>query len=125
ELLPAFLSEGPDQDFSGVGALADRSAERCFPETALMGLQEPGDIDHLTEDEADEVLATLIRRAPTDELAALTLVQLLLPTCRRFVEAHPAPDRRAELAAAAVGTAPAEGRARAAAAGPGPAAPGR
>ena len=49
ELLTAFLSERPDQDFSRVGALADRSAERSFPETAVMGLQEPGDIDHLTE----------------------------------------------------------------------------
>ena len=75
-----------------------------------MGLQEPGDIDHLTEDEVDVVLATLIRRAPTDELAALTLLQLLLPTCRRFVEAHAAPDRGVELAAAAVGAALAEVR---------------
>jgi hypothetical protein len=75
-----------------------------------MGLRGPGDIDDLTEEEVDGVLAALVRRAPTDELAARALVQLLLPTCRRFVDAHAAPDRHAELAAAAVGAALAEVR---------------
>jgi hypothetical protein len=75
------LSESP----SAAAAL-----ERWKEEDAgLAQLGRLGDIvADVGENDIDEVLAALTRRAAAEELAARALLQLLLPACRRLVDSR-------------------------------------
>ena len=59
-------------------------------------------VAEVDEDDVDGVLAALVRRAAAEELAARALLQLLLPACRRLVDARPDAGQPREWAVAVV-----------------------